>query len=311
MSVDESQAKMTLSDYPSLYAVSDRAAAKAQDGYLTMQMYYLASLGIAGVVGAVGPRVSQSHVWTGTAATLFLAVGVVLLWIMRGRRLDKTWFDGRAIAESVKTSAWRYMMGVAPYGLDRDSEDADRELLSQLDEIHSARPGIEKTLASDKHARGPQITELMRQVRRSPFESRVAFYRRERLQNQEAWYKGKAAAYARSATAWFWIVATLQTVALPLAIINLTLSTSLVEVAPVAASLVGPLVAWVQIRRYDELAQTYALAAQELGKLESMALRATTEEQFRQLVMQAEEASSREHTMWCARRETSLARLLG
>ena len=315
MSADESIAKMTLADYPSLYAASDRVSAEAQARYLRMQWIYLASLACAGVVGALGPRVMaslpDSHIWTGMVATIFLAVGVALLWVMRIRRPDKTWFDGRAIAESVKTSTWRYMMSVPPFGLDRNPEHADREFVSQLEEIHSARPGIEKALAADKHAGGARITDLMRRVRGSPFDVRRAFYLRDRLQDQRAWYERKAAACARSAGAWFWIVATLQTIALPLAIVNLTLSTSLADVAPVAASLVAPLVAWVQIKRYDELAQAYSMAAQELSDMESMALRATTEEQFRQLTLQAEEASSREHTMWCARRETSLARQLG
>lgn len=60
------------------------------------------------------------------------------------------------------------------------------------------------------------------------------------------------------------------------------------------------------MKRYDELAQAYALATYELEELDSLATGVNTEAEFAQLVEQTEEACSREHTMWAARRDTRL-----
>ena len=60
------------------------------------------------------------------------------------------------------------------------------------------------------------------------------------------------------------------------------------------------------MKRHNELAQTYGLAAQELEELESITVSLTEEGKFLQIVEQVEEAISREHTMWCARRDVHL-----
>ena len=60
------------------------------------------------------------------------------------------------------------------------------------------------------------------------------------------------------------------------------------------------------MKRHSELAQTYALAAQDLGELEAIAMDIAEEEEFLALVEQVEDTISREHTMWCARRDIVL-----
>jgi hypothetical protein len=56
------------------------------------------------------------------------------------------------------------------------------------------------------------------------------------------------------------------------------------------------------------LKKTYALAAQELSELETIANNLASENDFPQLVEQVEKTISREHTMWCARRDVPLRR---
>ncbi len=56
------------------------------------------------------------------------------------------------------------------------------------------------------------------------------------------------------------------------------------------------------MKRYDELSNAYSLAGQELTELETIAETTTEERDFVQLVEQVEEAISREHTMWRAKR---------
>ena len=57
------------------------------------------------------------------------------------------------------------------------------------------------------------------------------------------------------------------------------------------------------MKRYSELAQSYSLASQELGEQEALAPDWREEANFLEFVDQVEFAISREHTMWCGRRE--------
>jgi anti-sigma-K factor RskA len=69
--------------------------------------------------------------------------------------------------------------------------------------------------------------------------------------------------------------------------------------------------AWSQMKRNDELAQSYALAAQELEEIETLTKNQASEKAFSQLVEQAENSISREHTLWCARRDVRLSTTAG
>jgi hypothetical protein len=58
----------------------------------------------------------------------------------------------------------------------------------------------------------------------------------------------------------------------------------------------------LQVKKYQETAQSYSVTSQELGFIEALARTVSTEEQFSLFVENAEFAISREHTLWIARR---------
>ena len=63
------------------------------------------------------------------------------------------------------------------------------------------------------------------------------------------------------------------------------------------------LIAWMQVKRYQELAQSYGLATQELGLIASRGLHVASDEELSKFVAESETAISREHTLWTARRD--------
>jgi hypothetical protein len=69
------------------------------------------------------------------------------------------------------------------------------------------------------------------------------------------------------------------------------------------STLAAAAMAWLQVKRYQELAQSYLLAAHELGLIEAQSLHVHTEVELSAFVANAENAISREHTMWVARRD--------
>jgi len=293
-------------DYPSLFQGADAASFSAQRMYLLLQRMYIGSLIIAGMASMFTPVVSGGVLTCMyTAMAIILTAGLLVLWIGRSRRDDHVWFDCRAVAESVKTATWRFMMSAPPFESDHN---LDRRFVSELQEIRAARPGCENNVAGAPAATSPAISDSMRQMRSNNFGTRKAFYLDQRVRNQKAWYSQKADMNARSGSRWFWMTAGLQVAAAAIAIIQAVLGGMGINLLPVITTCAAAVVAWNQVRRHEELKKTYALAAQELGELEAMASSLNAEDDFPQLVEQVEEAVSREHTMWCARRDVLLRR---
>jgi len=293
---------MSNDHYPGLYRCADSASLNAQRTYLCLNKLYLGSLVVGSAVGATATLgMSVWNMWSFTIMAIILVLGLLILWIMRARSDDKIWFDGRAIAESVKTASWRFMMKVPPYQEDNKVEEL---FISQLKEIREARPHMGKCLAAVQDSGGSSITDFMREKRTATLEDRKKFYVNDRLADQRSWYARRAKQNATSSIRWFWVVAGLQITAIVLAIIQAKGLN--INIVPVITTSVAAFAAWGQMKRYDELAQSYYLAAQELEDLESLACSQTTVEEFTQLVEQAENSISREHTMWCARRDVRL-----
>jgi len=231
-------------------------------------------------------------------AVLLVAALIVKL-ANRLQRFDEYWFDGRAVAETVKSATWRYVMGVRPY--DGDGTKPDVILGDALRETLAARPALAGHLHRLSPGSRQVVTERMHQIRRYSPEEKRSFYLATRVDDQEAWYATKSQANARSATIWFWVSLLFEGLALAAAIMVAITGFTVDLVGPLAA-ITAAATAWTQLGRNDELAKSYGLAAHELMVLHSRLELAETEEAFRQGVEETEAAISREHTMWMAKR---------
>ncbi len=297
--------KMKDEDYPGLYQCADVISIHSQKVYLILQRAYLGSLILGSVLGsftAFGSAVV--NIWLYTAMAIILTLGLLLLWIIRARQDDKAWFDGRAIAESIKTATWRFMMKAQPFQADEAVEDC---FIDELRGVRSARSSFEKHLAAAINPYTSAITDVMWQIRSASLKERKGFYTESRVRDQKSWYSHKAKTNAKMGARWFWTTVALQAVAVVTAIIQAVAGGLGFKIVPVLATCAAAVTAWSQTKRYDELAQSYALAAQELEELESIANNLKNDDDFPQLVEQVEETISREHTMWCARRDVRLS----
>jgi hypothetical protein len=299
------QMTMNKDRYPSLYRCADAASLKAQGTYLLFNKVYLGSLVLGSAISAftaIGSPTVNTYLYTGLAVVL--VVGLLTLWAMRARQDDKIWFDGRAVAESVKTATWRFMMRVAPFHKDSDAEAL---FLANLKEIREARPQLGKHLAGAMSANGSAITNFMKEIRSSSLEERREFYASARIRDQRRWYAKKAKWNVTTGSKWFWAIALLQVVIVILAIVQAASRGLGINPIPIVTTYAAAMAAWSQMKRHEELAQSYALAAQELEEIDVIANSQAGEEAFAQIVEQAENSISREHTMWCARRDVRLS----
>jgi hypothetical protein len=287
-------------DYPALYRAADAASRRARMAHTRLVGAELLLLVGAAVIGAgqSWPPGAASG-WPRAVPAVLLVAALIAKLANRLQRFDEYWFDGRAVAETVKSATWRYVMGVRPY--DGQGPHPDIVLGEALRETLAARPALAAHLHRRRGGDHYVVTERMRQIRHTAPEEKRGFYLAARVDEQEAWYAGKSQTNARSATIWFWVSLLFEGLALAAAIMVAFTEFTVDLVGPLAA-ITAAATAWTQLGRNDELAKSYGLAAYELMVLNSRLELADSEEAFRQGVEETEAAISREHTMWMAKR---------
>jgi hypothetical protein len=285
-------------NFPALHSAAAAASRSGRVNHTRLVMIDLALLAAAALIGvALQARPDIGDRWVRAIAAVLLAVALLAKLANRLRAYDAQWFDGRAVAETVKSATWRYTMHVPPY--DADDAAADTAITNVLRDTLAARPGLTGHLYRIP-TDGQQITASMRQIRALPFAERQRLYLSARVGDQIRWYSCRAAENARQATRWFWIGLGAQGAALILAI-ALVAEVSIPDLVAGLAAVAAVAAAWTQFGRHDELRKSYGLAAQELAFLRSTIDAASTEDAFQQAVADIEAAISREHTMWMAR----------
>jgi hypothetical protein len=185
-----------------------------------------------------------------------------------------------------------------------EQQTADLKFASELIAILQERRNLAWNYAVDLPD-APQITPEMRDCRRQCIGERLALYLRERAEDQRCWYSSKAAASRTLHMKWFWMATLGQAAALTSAILMAQATGSPINPTGAFAAIAAAAMAWLQMKRYQDLAQAYALAAHELGLIEVEAQHVRAEAELSAFVANAENAISREHTMWVARRDVA------
>jgi hypothetical protein len=107
--------KITRNDLPASYRVSSQASGIAQKQFLILTASNLGLLVIAAIVGSLAWNSNPEKIILATISAILLTISVFLTITIRLAKLEQMWYDGRAVAESIKTAAWRYMTGSDPY----------------------------------------------------------------------------------------------------------------------------------------------------------------------------------------------------
>ena len=105
------------------------AAQSAQRWYLRLSACRLWAL-VA--VAALAASVSLIDQWSAYIALVPIGVALFAEIILMARRVERRWYQARAVAESAKTLTWRYQVGGRPLGLRMTDGEADAELIARL-----------------------------------------------------------------------------------------------------------------------------------------------------------------------------------
>lgn len=288
--------KLEETDYPALYGAADSASLNAQKSYFLALRSYLILLVVAALLSYAYP--SNVNAAIGSAA-LFLATLAILVWL-RMHRPDDIWYNGRAVAESVKTRAWRWIMRAEPYSEAASDEQVQKEFLTDLKAILNQNRSLSHALEWTPDL-GEAISAKMIEIRRLNWSDRLKFYIDERIDDQSYWYSKKSQLNRRRSKQWFIASIVLHSIAILLLLYRIKQPESSlpIEVVATAASAV---LTWVQAKKYNELNSSYALAAHEIVLVKGEAMSIREERHLSEFVIDSEAAFSREHTQWTARK---------
>lgn len=289
---------ITDNDLPGLYQSANHSSIIEQKKYFNGIGWYLILLIVAALFAFFSDG-EPEPVLKIIATILFLATLSIMIWL-RVSRPDDIWYNGRAVAESVKTRSWRWMMRAEPYIDCEKLEIMRKHFVNDLKTILKQNESLIGKLGIDASIEDP-ITEKMIEVRNLDLQKRFNLYRRERITNQALWYTKKSKFNKKRAGFWFWTTVVLHAIAIILLLINIYQADLKlpIEVIAVAASSV---LTWLQAKKHNELSSSYSLTAHEIILIKSETTIIENEEEFSEYIMNCENAFSREHTQWFARK---------
>lgn len=274
---------------PAIFHQADGSSANAQKRFLAATGM---ALGLAALAALLGVIEAAEAGWL---AAIAFVTAIVVGALAVTRNLERTWYDGRALAESAKSLAW--LFSVRGGDLSTEDEEPERHLKMRLRAIRDELSGLDFVIP----AGGADVTDQMRVLRAAPLPERRATYLAERVDNQVGYYTRRAGDHERQATRFrgaTWAAqaaGVLSGAAKGLSLID-------VDLLGIAAALAAGFTAWIQTRDHVTLARAFRLTGEDLERVKEDLPPEGDEAGWAQFVADAEAAMSREHVMWLARR---------
>jgi len=287
-------------DLPPIFHGADRSSVAAQSQFLACVAIRLIGLVAAGAFGLASWKTGKAPTdWAGVLAALcFFAAVIVEIYLLKVRP-ERTWYEGRAAAESVKTLSWRYSVGGEPFNIGtRPERDTEELFLRQVDAVIDV---LRELNISPPSSAGSQITEPMRRLRSETFDERKRVYEVNRVAEQQEWYQRKAGWNARGASRWTVMMLIMEIFGVVAAIMK-AVGVIAGDLLIFTGAVVAAMTAWLQTKQYQMLATAYAVTAIELASVRTKIAWQKNENDWAKFVSDAEEAFSREHTLWKASR---------
>ncbi len=283
--------------YPALYKAANIASINAQSAYLLTVFVYLLLLIIAAALSVYGIQDKSAAI----GAAFVIIVSIFVSFSMILKKDEDTWYRARAVAESIKTSSWRFMMRADPFSEINDIQIVKTDFRELLKSIISEHKELGHELGGDVSCK-EQITDFMCEIRNMTLEKRIDFYRKKRIDEQRNWYAKKSAKNKKASRSWFIMFILCQLLAIIFVIFRVAYPN--VRYWPTEIFLVcaGAILTWIQVKRFRELTSAYGIAAHEIGIIRGELEHVSTEDAFGEFVTNSESAFSREHTQWLARK---------
>ncbi len=282
---------------PAVYRAASDASEQGQRAYLWIVRIQLVSLVVAAAFGVFSWTVGQADV-AGIVAAVAFSVSLVGEVFQLREDPARAWYGGRAVAESAKTLSWRYMVGGNPFPIGEPANVVAHRFRLRLGALLRDPPGA--WIGSPDQRLG-QATPEMSDIRSRPLAERRRIYLTERIHEQIGWYYAKASWNRRRARFWSILLAVLTTLGLATGVLKAA-GVFHLDILGLTAALVAAGASWVQLKQHHNLVTAYSVAQHELSLIAEEVPTYSKESEWADFVANAEEAISREHTLWRASR---------
>ena len=282
--------------FPGIFDSADKASSDAQKEYILLIKLQLSFLFLSTIFSVFAGLNRDFHIWV----IISMLGSLFMTSLIKIRKKERVWFDGRALAESIKTLCWRYMMGADPFRRTLSVEEIDELFIETIKSVLQERKNLSSVLANNSQQH-TYITPIMKENRSLDFSKRLELYLEHRVKNQQNWYSSKCLHNRKWENKLFIASFVFQILAIVYIIALLYLNWT-INITSILSALATMTITWLQVKQHQELAQAYGLAAQELNYIYSMSFKVKSEESLSGYVNESENAISREHTLWVARR---------
>lgn len=283
------------SDYPALFQAASELSAQSQKVFFRAFLGNLALLVVATFISIANSPYAQVAILQ--AMVLFGALACAT-YLFVGRP-DQRWYGGRAVAESIKTLTWRYVSRAEPF--DQTNAIDRHQFGLKLRAIIEQNREVSSLLTS--HLAAEQIAPELDLLRNASTDSRLDFYRVHRIVEQQTWYAKKASLNSRMVKRFFIALIVTISIAMFFAIAKIKYPTAPFWPTDLFVTGAAGLLSWIQAKRFQELSASYTLTAHEISLIRQAASGPMTDAELSRFVGDAENAFSREHTQWVARKD--------
>ena len=283
-------------DYPALYQAADEASLKCQKNYLFLIRSYLLILILASLFSFIG---ITTKILAIISAILFFATISISIYILV-KQYQKKWYNLRALAESVKTLTWRYMMCAEPFQISQNNKEVKQKFSEMLNKILQQNKTNAEEFSGISNSYD-QLSETMQNVREKIIAERKLFYLEKRIKEQRKWYSKKTISNKRGYKIWFSLMIISQVVAVVTVLCRIAYPNFEYFPTEVLTVCTASILSWIQLKNYQEHSAAFSLASLEIGTFQNYILEITDEKEFSEFVIESENAFSREHTQWAAK----------
>jgi SMODS and SLOG-associating 2TM effector domain 3/SMODS and SLOG-associating 2TM effector domain 1 len=284
-------------DLSPFFKDADTNSNRAQKRHTTQLRYQLFLLIIAAIAGVFTFRWRHHGAdFAGVIGAVAFGTAIFIRLFAEQQGDEREWYESRAAAESAKTLCWRFAVAGNPFPESMSDKDSKRLLISRFNDIGHE---LKYTAVSDSD--DGEVTPAMISLRHVQRTRRIRTYNKGRIQAQQTWYATKSAWNERRARTWLKVILSAEALGLIGAVIKATAVTD-IDLLGVFAALATAAGAWLEMKRHHTLATAYNVTARELRQVSTLVDEHMSAEEWANFVDQAEEAISREHTMWVASR---------
>ena len=156
---------MINSDFPNYFQASDKASIKAQSNYLNIIKIDLISMIIASALAIYNYQLVESKFYIYTISGFLLLLSLILTIILKSKKYEDTWYQGRALAESCKTLTWRFVTCSEFFESTLPEVEVKERFINRIKELSNEFKDLTNSLNS-KTLNLPIITDKMIELRR-------------------------------------------------------------------------------------------------------------------------------------------------